>query len=99
MVYNEKFKKFLYYYWVAKYIVPYCKTKSSNKKKFQQIIVHCTLIFSSRACITTIDFDLASKDFSNFYTLIFNTTCIFKPKLNMVSMLLELTTQKIGVYL
>jgi hypothetical protein len=30
-VYNEKFKKFLYYHWVEQYVTPYSKIRNSKK--------------------------------------------------------------------
>ncbi len=54
-LYNEKFKKFLYYHWVQRFIVPSYNTSTHIRGKFVQVPKNRSLVYTLTTCIKIID--------------------------------------------
>lgn len=77
-IYNDKYNKFIYYYWVVKHITtPQVVTcvKRARFYKFHQIQVQNILKFIPITCSTTTNKNLVSENFEEFWKFIFEFFC------------------------
>ncbi len=71
-VYNEKFRRYVYYYWVAKHVKAPTVEKKVASCSFQHGQQHCNLRFVLTTCTSTTYEGLIWEDFANFFNLISN---------------------------
>ncbi len=68
-LYNQKFKKFLHYYWVQSFIICRYNLGSHKRGKFYPTPRNHSLLYIPSACTKTIDQNLVWDDFEQFYVL------------------------------
>jgi len=68
--YNQKFKKFLYNYWVQKSIIHKYNLGSHKRGKFYLALRNCNFLYTLIACTKTTYQNLVRDDFEQFYALI-----------------------------
>ncbi len=74
-LYNQKFKKYIYYCWIQKSIHRSYKITAPTKGKYQLVPTNHTLQFVPTTCTNTSDVNLNKWDeFSYFYALITSST-------------------------
>jgi hypothetical protein len=69
-LYNQKFKKFLYYYWVQSSIIHKHNLSSHKKGKFYLAPRNHSLLYTPTTCTKTIDHNLVWDEFEQFYASI-----------------------------
>jgi hypothetical protein len=69
-LYNQKFKKFLYYCWRLNSIIPWYNIGSHKRGRFLQAPRNHNLLYKPTTYTKTIDQNLVWLDFEEFYALI-----------------------------
>jgi hypothetical protein len=69
-LYNQKFKKFLYYHWVLSFIICRYNLNSHKKGKFYSTPRNRSLLYTLIAYTKTTNQNLVWDDFEEFYALI-----------------------------
>ncbi len=69
-LYNQKFKKFLYYHWIQSFIIFNYNICTHKKGRFLQAPRSCNLLYIPITCTWTIDQNLVWLNFEEFYAFI-----------------------------